>query len=325
MRDIITIGSATRDVFLLSDHFKLMNSHQFETGVGECVPLGSKIEIEEKIESTGGGATNAAVTFSRLGFSAAIVARVGNDAAGREVLADLVREKIDTSLVRTIRKGETGYSTLLTAQTGERSVLVYRGVSADFTSADIPWHDLSARWLYITSLAGNLALVKRLAEDAAKHGAAVAWNPGHSELAKGLASFRAILPFISLLLVNREEAAMLTHEDDPTAAYHMLSRIGAAGTVVITDGDKGAYAFRRDGAWKSSTTGAPAISRTGAGDAFGSGLVAALLKGFPLPTALAIGTLNAESVVSHVGAKKGILKKWPRKAQIAHVKVREIK
>jgi sugar/nucleoside kinase (ribokinase family) len=50
------------------------------------------------------------------------------------------------------------------------------------------------------------------------------------------------------------------------------------------------------------------VDRTGAGDAFGSGFVAALAKGLPIEDALTLGSANATSVVAQIGAKTGILK-----------------
>ena len=50
------------------------------------------------------------------------------------------------------------------------------------------------------------------------------------------------------------------------------------------------------------------VDRLGAGDAFGSGFVAALAKGLPLEDALSLASANASSVVSKIGAKTGILK-----------------
>lgn len=321
MYDVITVGAATHDVFLLSDKFQLIHSTQFETGIGECIPLGSKIDVDQKVESTGGGATNAAVTFARLGFDAACACKVGDDASGREIVSDLSREGVDTTLIKHVLGGETGYSALLTAKNGERSVLVFRGVSADFKPTDMPWPSLHAKWFYVTSLGGNLAMAERIAQTAAKGGSAIAWNPGHKELTQSLGALKPMLEKVSLLFLNREEAAVLTGQRDPVAAFRSFSDLPHL-TVIITDGDKGAYAFRGAEAWVSGTTGAPSVSRTGAGDAFGSGVTAALMKGLSLPEALALGTLNAESVIKQVGAKKGILQSWPTAAALKKVPVR---
>lgn len=323
MYDIITVGAAIHDVFLLSDKFQLISGTQFEGGIGECVSLGAKITVDKKVESTGGGATNAAVTFARLGFDAACACKVGDDASGREVVADLGREGVDTTLIKHVLGGETGFSALLTASNGERSILTSRGVSADWKTTDLPWSSLHTKWFYITSLGGNLAIAERIGQTAAKGGSAIAWNPGHSELSQSLAAVKPMLKHVSVLFVNKEEAATLTGEQDPINAFRAFSDLPHL-TVIITDGDKGAYAFRGTEAWVSGTTGVQGISRTGAGDAFGSGVTAGLMHGLSLPQALALGTLNAESVIKQIGAKKGILKSWPSAAQLKKVPVRSL-
>jgi hypothetical protein len=61
--DIISIGAATKDVYLISKDFKLIKSHKFSTGVGECFPYGSKMEIGDVFFDIGGGATNSAFTL----------------------------------------------------------------------------------------------------------------------------------------------------------------------------------------------------------------------------------------------------------------------
>ena len=83
MFDVITIGSATRDVFLASKGFKVKRDKSSVTDVDLVLPLGSKIEVENIIFETGGGATNAAVTFTRQGLKTAAIARLGEDPGGR--------------------------------------------------------------------------------------------------------------------------------------------------------------------------------------------------------------------------------------------------
>ena len=135
---ILTIGAAVRDVFLTSPGFTVIRSPQFSTGYGECVALGAKIEVEQCVFATGGGATNAAATFSHLGFSTSVLAKIGTDEPGEAILADLRAHGVATTHVKREKKGNTGYSTLLTTHDGERSVLVFRGVSADWKESDIP-------------------------------------------------------------------------------------------------------------------------------------------------------------------------------------------
>jgi ribokinase len=323
MFDVITIGAGTRDVFLVSDKFVFVESSRFDTGVGECVALGSKIELDTILHTTGGGATNAATTFARLGFKTAAICKVGDDSVGRDVIIDLHREGVDTTLVKRVPGGMTGYSTLLTAASGERTVLVYRGVSAQFGQQDIPWSECSARWIYVTSLAGNVALMKKISNLAERCGADLAWNPGSQEIGKGLSVIRPLLGKTRIVNMNREEAEKLTKKK---SLKDMLAALATRGNVVlVTDGENGAYAHLDGKTYFCGTRKSiKAVSRTGAGDAFGSGFVAGWAKSHDLKTALAVATLNAQSVIQHVGAKAGILRKWPTPSQIKHIPIKAI-
>ncbi|MCR4312469.1 MAG: carbohydrate kinase family protein [Candidatus Uhrbacteria bacterium] len=322
MFDVVTIGAATRDVFLRSREFRVMPMPGSPGVMAECVTLGSKIDIDEITYATGGGATNAAATFAKLGFSTAIATRIGDDPTGRDILEDLMNHRVDTSLVKTIKKGKSAYSTLLTAMNGERTVLVYRGVAAEFSETDVPVSKLKTKGIYMTSLGGNTSLALKVGQFAQKNGLAIAWNPGSAELALGR-SLHPISKLMSVLLLNREEAEQLVgRKDEPKALAKSLAVPGQ--TIVITDGPNGALAYRDGSAWYCRTTGKPSISRTGAGDAFGSGLVAGLMRDLPIENALRLGTLNAESVIQNVGAKAGILSSWPKAAVLAAIRVRTI-
>lgn len=319
MYHVVTIGSATKDVFLFSDQFQLLPSPRFETGVGECVSLGSKIEISKIVETTGGGATNAAVTFARLGLRTAVVCKVGADGSGRDIVASLRAERVNVSLIAVDTKVPTAYSTLLTTNAGERTVLVYRGASARFRAADIPFQKCSAKWFYVTSLGGDVALASKIVAHAAKCGAQVAWNPGGKELDAGLGKLLPIIRNVRVMNINREEGARLAGSEDVAKILAALATPGNA--VVVTDGPNGAYAHADGNTFFSAGTGKKATSQTGAGDAFGSGFVAAFMRTENVRDGLAVGTLNAESVIGHVGAKAGILKSWPSKTQISKIKI----
>lgn len=324
MLDVITIGAATRDVFLVSKDFQIIQSPRFAGGQAECVALGSKLEVDELVFSTGGGATNAAVTFAKLGLHTAVIARIGNDDPGRAILAELTKDNIQTELMRIVPKENTAYSTLLTAKNGERSVLIYRGASSTFSNNDIPWPKLACKWLYVSSLGGNVPLLQKLVAFAKQHNLKIALNPGKNEL-KLAVEMRELLSSVTVLTVNLEEAQILAESDDKDPAKLAKQLSYPDLTVVVTNGAKGTTAHLNGITWYAKTTGVKSISRTGAGDAFGSALVAALATDRSLEDALRIGTLNAESVIQKFGAKAGILTKWPSKKTLNRVSVKLVK
>lgn len=306
--DIITIGTATRDAFIKSKCFRLVSSPDFVAGEGLCLPAGAKIELDDIIFATGGGATNAAVTFSRQGFHTACICKIGNDISGREVLANLRSEHISTAFIVEDEKLKTAYSILILAGNGERTALVYRGASETFTPSDIHPVSLKAKWFYI---AGSLPvkLLELIADKAVRSKTKLAFNPSQSEIKLGLEGLAGILKKTDVLIINREEAAKLTgldykREDKITKCLNE----NVMGLTVLTDGSKGALISNKKsvyqvGAFKDQKV----IDRTGAGDAFGSGFVAGLMQGNDIEEASRLASANATSVIERINAKTGIL------------------
>src|SRR3989344_5284647 len=100
MYDVITIGTATRDVFLQSPLFRALKDEHFTasagfpTGEAGCFAFGGKSDIGKPVFSTGGGATNAAVTFARQGLQAAAIISIGKDESGKAIVSELKGENV---------------------------------------------------------------------------------------------------------------------------------------------------------------------------------------------------------------------------------------
>jgi len=234
------------------------------------------------------------------------VVKLGHDPAGAEVVRVLRREGVATDRIVYHPRLGTGYSTILLAPNGERTVLVYRGAGHDLVAKDMAIRYLEADWFYISSLAGNLDLLGKLLKHANNHGIMVALDPGNAELAQ-TKKMRALLPLITVLKANAEELRTLFGGDD---LHDTVQR--AAGTcpyVVGTNGAAGSYAAIGGKLYQAGQyQKVKVVDRLGAGDAFGSGFVAGLAKGLAIEDALSLASANASSVVSKIGAKTGILK-----------------
>jgi ribokinase len=321
--DVLTIGAATRDIFLQTAALHVGASLESATGVVGCVAMGSKVTVEKMVLASGGGATNAAVTCAHWGLSTEALVRLGDDEPGHAILQELHQAGVQTGRVRRVRGGQSGYSTLLLAENGERTALVFRGVSGEWSRDDLPTA-LGATMLYLTSLGGNLEVWHTLLTMAKREGVRVFANPGQAELSAPVA-FRTLLPSIDCLLLNLEEGRQLAQLPQSDALSVARALGAATPLVLITDGPRGAYGLSHtEGAWYAASTGAPSLSRTGAGDAFGSGVAVALQRGAPIAEALAAGTLNAEAVIQHIGAKHGILPIYPSAQDIARITVKKI-
>ncbi|HEX7456657.1 MAG TPA: carbohydrate kinase family protein [Candidatus Nanoarchaeia archaeon] len=308
MFDVITIGAATRDVFLLSKQFQAKRDKSSPTDLNLALPLGSKINVDDIIFETGGGATNAAVTFARQKLRASCIVRIGEDPGGKVIVESLQNEGVNTDLIIKDKENYTGYSIILTTNEGERTILVYRGASAHFTSDFVPKNKLEAKWLFISSLGGNMELLNSLVVWADGHKIDTAVIPGKAELEKGARALAPIFAKADVVIMNREEAADITgiDFDQKEQVVHKMCLL-ARGVGVITDGVGGATACDENYFYHIGTHGNPAVERTGAGDAFASGFLAGLIKSGSIEEALELAADNASNVVNYFGAKKGII------------------
>lgn len=300
---VLAIGAATQDVFLRSaDAFKPWRHKGVDY---ERLPLGAKLEVEEVIFSTGGGACNAAVTFARQGMESIFMGTISHDVAGKAVLMQLGHEGIDTKHVSYDSEHGTGYSTLLLAPSGERTVLIHRGASEHYKLQHFNLDAVEADWLYISSLGGSMDVLESIVRQASKKGIKVACNPGGDEL-KHVDTLRSLLEFIDVLSLNKEEMQLLVGgETSEELARNALQHVSVA---IVSDGPNGAVAT--DGKQIVSAgmyEDVPVIDRTGAGDAFGSGFVARIAAGASLQEAVTFASANSTSVVQKIGAKDGVL------------------
>lgn len=316
MRDIIVIGSATRDVLLKAEGFELRKHADSPTGTEQCFPLGSKIAVKEIVLATGGGGTNAAITFGRQGFKTACVGVVGNDMVGKEILEELKKEKIEP-IFQTHNDDLTAYSTILVYPNAERTILSYKGEGQHFDVKRVPFGKLKTKWFYIDSLGGHYDLFEALVNHAVKNKIKIAYNPGGKELEHGFAKLEPLLKHIEIFAVNKEEGAQLvgTRPDEVAETLKRLAQT-CRGIILLTDGHNGSKVFKDGIIYSAGVPDSPIVERTGAGDAFNSGFVAEYIRSGDIVKAMQFATANASSVVTKMGAKAGILKKgdlgpWP--------------
>lgn len=286
MYDIISIGSATLDVFLKSKAFPL-----------DKQAVGAKIEIDQCLVSSGGGGSNTAAGLARLGLATACVARFGDDLFGQFVLQDLQKESFTKKYLIEKKGDNTDYSTILVNPDGSRTILVNRGKTRIDESV-FPWQALEeTKYLYLASMEGNVELLVKVVKKAKELGIQVVLNPGSREL-KEKEKLTLLFPKIKALVVNKEEAD----------SFGLKAEAGQGPEIlVITNGRQGTKVFSQEENLFAEAFVRPVVDETGAGDAFSAGFVAGLIKGFPPRKALKLGMANGASVVSQFGAKTGLL------------------
>ncbi len=298
MFDIISIGAGTVDIFVKSPDLVLKDNF-----LG--IVASSKNEISESLVCSGGGATNSATSFARLGLKSSCVSLLGHDPFSLIVINELKANQVDPSLIIQ-DDNSTDFSVVLVSQNGTRGILTNRGHSA-LSEDNIIWDKLSqTEWLYITSLEGNLSLLEQLIGFAHERSIKVAINPGNREIADAN-YLQSLLNHVDFLLLNKSESEALvgipiTDEN----FWAKLSSFGARITA-ITNGRDGAYILSDNNKLFSPIINTFPVDETGAGDSFGSAFIAGQFYHLSLQDSLFWAVKNSASVVSQLGAKPGLL------------------
>lgn len=320
----LCVGSASQDVYLrnVDDLVPVCASPE------DCfynIHLGDKIYVNKVDFMTGGGASNASVTFARGGEKSYFMGLLGCDPAATACLASMTREDVDTKYVSYTKRYNTDYSTLLLAPSGERSILTYRGCGMHIKPKYFDLEKVTDHidWIYMTSMVGHFEIIKPLAKAAFGRGIKIAWNPGGAELAKP-DELKEVLPYIKILSVNKEEAQRIVKGDTVPELLYALHEF--CPVCIITDGRNGAMAMAGDKVVAAGLYDAEAkpVDRTGAGDAFCSGFTLKYAQGESLADCVHYASANSASVVEKMGSKPGILRRGAE-AGLAPMDIKEVK
>lgn len=318
---VLTFGGATKDVYL---RYHGADCMQITEGDSEksfmLFESGSKIEVEKILYYTGGGSTNSAVSFKRMGFDVSCFCKIGNDPAGRAILDDLEREHVNHKSVIVSSEHPSGISFVINSTHGERTIFAFRGANGYISENEINKNFLNdIDLLYVTSLShGSAQILEKIVKMAKERGCLVAVNPGISQLSGGAQELKKSLKYIDTLILNSSEArtfmAALVSGDQRCASVYFsipsffreVMKVGPK-IVVVTDGNRGVYLCDGNKILFHPALKANVVDTLGAGDSFGSCFVGSLLLNVSIEESLRRGLANSASVIEQIGAKPGLL------------------
>ncbi|MDP6648198.1 MAG: carbohydrate kinase family protein [Candidatus Woesearchaeota archaeon] len=306
MYDVITVGSATVDVFAKTEFSELLRGVNRE----ECIayPVGSKILIDELIITSGGGGTNTAVSLSRLGHKVAFLGKIGSQENSHRVRLELRKENIDMSLVVRSKNSRTGYSIILDSIKHDRTILTFRGSNDDLRYNEINLKKLKTKWFMFTSMIGNsFKTLEKLASYAVRNKIKLAFVLSSYLARKGVRNLRGLLRKVDILILNKDEASILLGKYKIEKLLKKLCSLGPR-IVAITDGGKGVYVYDSDYLYFAKPNKIKVVETTGAGDAFASSFLSGIIRKKDIQFAIRLGMTNAESVIKHHGAKNDLLR-----------------
>ncbi len=307
--DVISVGDVVTDAFikLLDDKAEVITNGDEKKLAME---FGTKIPFDHaEVCPAVGNASNAAVNFAKLGLKSGLVANVGGDSAGRDILAELAKKKVDTRYVHISPKNVSNYHYVLWYKE-ERTILIKH------EEYDYHWPHLRPKeipgWIYFSSISEHALgfhddLAHWLDENPEVK---LAFQPGTFQIEAGAERLKRIYGRSELIACNREEAASITggNHGDIHDLFDRFHKMGPK-IVVISDGPAGSYASDGHNRFKMPIYPdiAPPKERTGAGDAFTSTFVASIMKGNNVQGALQWAPISSMNVVQKVGAQAGLL------------------
>ncbi len=265
---VVFVGAATADAIALVPRF----------------PEPDERLVAEEIAYAGGGpAATAAVAAARLELAAAFVGAVGEDQEGERIIDGLRAEGVDVSGVMVLPGHRSGASVVVVDRGRGTRAICTRPVPPPQLSAEATERILRAEWVHVDH---------------------VGWAPVREVFAKAGARPRLSVDAGNPIPgFNPKDVDLYVPTLDALAREHgeqrpeeLLTAALAAGArcVVATRGADGSLAATQDGE-RYEAAGFPTevLSTLGAGDVFHGALLAALVRGLPLPACLSYANVVA--------------------------------
>jgi sugar/nucleoside kinase (ribokinase family) len=281
-----------------------------------CPPLdhlpraGELVTVDDLVLNIGGGAANTAVGLARLGVTAAVRARVGDDIFGRFATETLRAHKVDTRALLIDPSRPTSQTLIVNVRGEDRRFIHTVGANFGFVASDLdavleqPPRVLHIGYFLILPNLDARELAVRL-ERARKAGTFTVLDVATPGRGNYLDPLKVVLPHTDLFVPNADEAALIMGENDPVRLGRAFHDLGAA-RVVITRGDQGVVSVSDGLEVRLGTYPISFVDGSGGGDAFNAGYIVGVLEGRSELDCLKLASAVGASCVRAVGTTAGI-------------------
>ncbi len=277
--------------------------------MAQVVPEGgaSLVDASTFTLRTAGAESNVAQGLAQLGNPVRWVSRLGDDALGDRIVADLATAGVDVSMVTRMAGVRTGLF-LKDPGAGGSVVTYYREFSAasalSVKDIDIALESAPAL-LHLSGVTPALspscaAAVRYALSECADRGIPVSFDVNYRPVLwpsrqAAAATLRELALAADVVFVGLDEAALLWGATNPAHARELLP---GRGTLVVKDGAGDAVSFC--GAERTSVPAIPVhvVEPVGAGDAFAAGWLHGMLHDLPQRVRLRLGHLMAATALS---------------------------
>lgn len=282
------------------------------------IPLpGETIHVNKKTFAAGGKGANQAVAAKRSGATVSFIGAVGNDAAGKYMLNELEKEKINLSNVQIKDTAQTGTATVLLDENGQNSILVYAGANGLIDSSQInKAEDTIANSDYIIAqFETPISAIISAFTIAKKHGVTTILNP-----APATTIDNKLLKVTNIIVPNETESAAITGinvtDEESMQRTARYFREKGVKVTIITLGSRGVYYSSPTENRFISAYKVNAVDTTGAGDTFIGAMTSVLTTDLlNISVAIDYGQQASSITVQGIGAQPSI----PTKEKIKQV------
>jgi len=290
---ILVVGSANMDLVVRA---------------GRMPTPGETVLGESFVSSPGGKGANQAVAAARLGARCGIIGRLGDDAFGRALRANMQAEGVDCTDVITTGDAPTGVAIIVVDAKGENSIVVAGGANRRLSPDDVfSRGELFARAAVVLLQLELPAPTVRAAIDVARrNGCKIILDPAPAprRLPDELCRVDIISP-------NSSEAEIITGKKaieervDKQVALELIAR--GAGAAVLKLGARGSMVVTADGHFhRAPAYKVPVVDTTAAGDAFTAALAVAVARGDDLYRAAKFANAAGALACTRLGAQSAM-------------------
>lgn len=265
--------------------------------------LGETLFGHSFVTSPGGKGSNQAVAAARLGAPTRFIGRLGDDAFGSEVLADVKAQGVDMSDVYIDPEHDTALAVISVDDNADNAITVISGVNMAIGEEDVARAEavLGETRVLLLQLEIPLDACLSIARKAREQGVIVIFDP-----APATDLPREAYELADVITPNEIETEMLigfkpTNPEEAAKAAAALRERGAA-TAIIKLGAQGAYFEGPEGSGFVPAFSVESVDTVAAGDAFNGGLAVALQEGKSMEEAVRFAAAAGALATTRHGA-----------------------
>jgi len=299
--------------------FVFKDKIEFENRKNDCLTIGELlvdlIASDEHDDANtyqqffGGSPANIAMNMKRLGASPLIASSVGRDRLGDYLINHMAQNGICTKLIQRVECPTS--LVLLNKSTGTPLPIFYRNADYQLIYSEALEQEIIASKIihfscWSISRYPARSTVEKAIQVARNNNVLVCFDPNYHQMLwqngeNGPQYIKDIIGQVDIIKPSEDDAERIFGQDTPANQIDKFLNLGAK-LVILTLGKDGLIVSNGNKSLKFESLATEVADTTGAGDAFWSGFYTAIIKGYPIIDAVALGSTTSAYKLKHVGA-----------------------